>query len=345
MLLITLLWSYPYTVYFYGQKPFNALRHTLSRLATLNKNYLTETRIFSGIRKNQLQGNRLLFITLTSSNEARCTNINNDFQILKKRIIRKYLKDDPTSLQYCKVHTNEGNGVLHIVMKFKPYLPHQWLRSQWYYIHKGTDQINIQEVRDAYRTSRYIVSHYLGSQKCSYSRYSSTDNWITSGYSAVYSYLQKRLRDEKQLQTTPYGTSYHPVEWGALTVVWESYIDQISTDDPPTNDNFLLSLETYLEPSYEGLTLDQIIQHRKAFEHNKWVDANKSRWASEMPLWLGEYHFDKNHPLQTDWDPDFDKKYLPVTYQQKQQTTTDSGLSQSKKEFYESCDKMGVFHR
>ena len=277
-------------------------------------NYLTETKIYSGIRKNQLLGNRMVFVTLTSSNEARYSCLNDDFQILKKRIVRKYLKDDPTSLQYCKIETDEGNGVLHMVLKFKPYLPHQWLRSQWYDIHKGSDQIYIEEVDDAYGVSQYIVSHYLGSQKCSYSRYSASRDWIASGYSMVYRYLRKSLRDRSELITTPYGTSYYPVDWDALTSAWGCYIDELALDHPPTAEQFLVSFETRLNPEYEGLDFQQITGRKRAYEHNKWVDEHKSRWACEPTLFVGSYHLADDHPLQASRDPDFDKKYFPKSW-------------------------------
>jgi len=113
---------------------------------------------------------------------------------------------------------------------------------------------------------------------------------------------------------SPYGVQYHPIEWGALTAVWECYIDQLTNDDPPTNDNFLLSVERCLEPSYENLSLEQIATRQRVHEHNQWVDDHKSQWAKEPTIFWGSSHISDDDPLQKAWDKDFDAKYFPNSY-------------------------------
>lgn len=76
-------------------------------------------RLMSGLALGKNRNERLRFMTLTTSDEAKSLGfnklLNNHFRTLKMRILRKY----HFKMKYWKIRTNEGNGVLHIVFRGK----------------------------------------------------------------------------------------------------------------------------------------------------------------------------------------------------------------------------------
>lgn len=81
-------------------------------------------RVLSGYRFSIFLSKPLRFFTLTTAIGVK-RNINDDFQILKKRIGRKF-----GHLEYFKVKSSEGNGVLHVIYR-GPYIPQKWLSRHW----------------------------------------------------------------------------------------------------------------------------------------------------------------------------------------------------------------------
>jgi len=128
----------------------------------------------SGLTVGKSRRERLRFMTLTSSPEAKGRDLNADFRALKMRILRKY----HFKMKYWKIRTNEGNGVLHIVFRGK-YIPQRWLSEQWADIHKSP----IVDIRSLYETRKgltgivfYLVGNYLAKQ--SFERMSWGYSWV-----------------------------------------------------------------------------------------------------------------------------------------------------------------------
>lgn len=162
-------------------------------------------KIMSGIQVQRTLNNDVRFMTLTSSNEARIQNLNisKDFEILRKRIYRywrhnycikhkliwKYLPknqkhtiNQALKMKYLCVHTNEGNGVLHVLFT-GGYIPHAKLSEMWNDIHLSYE-VNIKSL-ERYKTKRlasYLVrriTHYLTGQT-HFIRHSNSFDWIFS---------------------------------------------------------------------------------------------------------------------------------------------------------------------
>jgi hypothetical protein len=131
-------------------------------------------RALSGISKGRLLGQDLRFLTLTSS-PVSPLSIGRSWEILRKRIVRKF----KVEIEYFMVRalTVSGLNHLHIVYRGR-YLPHQWIRKNWYEIHRAIE-IFIEPVRDRGGISRYLTQ-YLSSQK-GIDRMSSSLNWIVRG--------------------------------------------------------------------------------------------------------------------------------------------------------------------
>jgi hypothetical protein len=313
------------------------LPYTAVEIANRNRqNKLIGQRLYAGIRKHQLQGHKLKFITLTSSNESAQSNINDDFQILKKRILRKYFQDENeqwhSDLQYAKIYTSEGNGVIHAVVVMEDYLPHQWLRKQWRDIHKGSWNIHVSDVHDAYDTKQYLLNHYLGSQKCSEVRYSSTINWITPGYSMVYNHLKRRFR-RNDVTVTANGYTYHPIDYDSHNHYLCEYITQIALNDPPPSPNdFALFVEQEVNPSYlnEHSTFS-IKAYHDGLKPFRCKYANAKNFSNRPAVWWGSERIRKPYKsyFNNDAKPFF-KGYDPTAIKNlvahKNQVTLDRWL-------------------
>jgi len=168
--------------------------------------------IFTGLKIADKMGIRVRFLTLTTS-DIQFENIdyddkklNDSFRKLKQRIARMtiakliaqgYIKSsdirryyggksllEPLDMEYFKVTTNEGNGVIHCVYKGE-YLPYNYLVDNWQDIHNSWN-VNIKLInnnkKDYKQSSRYIVSQYISGQGSSYQRSSQSWKWIFRGY-------------------------------------------------------------------------------------------------------------------------------------------------------------------
>lgn len=178
--------------------------------------------ILSGLKLSKYGNRPVRFLTLTTSSlmaqsyDFNQGILNSHFQILRKRILRYspyrlyregYItKDEMTyyyghsdlfkkfSFEYFKVETNEGHGVLHIVYRGS-YLPHSWISSVWFEIHNSPIvNIKLLNYRDMIKTSCYIVSQYISSQKASYVRSSQSWNWVFRGFKGVWYALKRGVK-------------------------------------------------------------------------------------------------------------------------------------------------------
>jgi hypothetical protein len=115
-----------------------------------------------------------------------------------------------------------------------PYISQKWLSKQWKEIH-GAPIVWITEINNAWSTSNYMVTHYMESQKCSYSRYSASTDWLQRGYAQIYIFLKERFRRWKDgYRYEGNGGWCYPVEWSLVNYYWSFYINIIATDKPPT---------------------------------------------------------------------------------------------------------------
>lgn len=134
-----------------------------------NKRYFH--RIATGQKIARLHKRRIRFMTLTTSDEAKSLDISRDWDVLLKRIRRK-----DSSFQYCKVLTNEGNGVIHILYTGK-YLSQKWISYNWNKIH-ASYVVDIRECSNDRSIASYVVNQYLSNQKCTYTRMSYSKRWM-----------------------------------------------------------------------------------------------------------------------------------------------------------------------
>ena len=146
-------------------------------------------RLLSGATHHTSNGRVLRVITLTTAPSARDLELNSSFQVLKKRILRKW----PCRFDYWKLRTSEGNGVLHIIYS-GIYIPVAWLKRNWREVHGGSYIVYIQKLRGKRkRMVNYLMGHYLPShgERGIYSRMSWSWGWVFRGFAGAWKYTWK----------------------------------------------------------------------------------------------------------------------------------------------------------
>lgn len=143
-------------------------------------------RFASGSKLAALQGHQLRFLTLTSTDKARYYDLPRDIDVFIKRVRRRY------KFEYCKIQTNEGNGVFHILYK-GDYIPKSWIKRNWYDIHDSYI-IKIEKPRTNKGLTSYLVNHYLSNQKCDYTRLSWSRGWLPQGAIRRWKHICKAVR-------------------------------------------------------------------------------------------------------------------------------------------------------
>jgi len=122
----------------------------------------------------QRLGSLPFFLTLTSAGDGDGAALRRHFQTFRKRLARK-LGIDPGEVLYRGVDTEEGYGVLHLLVAVPPgrgrsarfLCSVEWIREAWEDVH-GARQFRVVPVRagasSIRKLSRYIVSQYIGGQ-------------------------------------------------------------------------------------------------------------------------------------------------------------------------------------
>ena len=147
-------------------------------------------RILSGITHHQANRRQLRVITLTSGPDAPDQeDLNASWQVLRKRIMRKW----SMRMEYWKLRTSEGNGVLHIIYS-GPWIPQKWLSWNWSQIH-NSPIVYIQKMRfKRKRLVNYLMSHYLPAHDHGglYTRMSWSWGWVFRGFCGAWKWFWKQ---------------------------------------------------------------------------------------------------------------------------------------------------------
>jgi len=147
--------------------------------------------MLSGVTHHEASRRRVRVITLTTSPRARAlgADLNADFQVLRKRIIRKF----GSKFDYWKLRTSEGNGVLHILY-VGAWIPQSWLSWNWDEVH-NSPVVWIQEFqRRRKKLVSYLMSHYLPAHDHGglYTRMSWSWGWVFRGFCGAWRYFWKK---------------------------------------------------------------------------------------------------------------------------------------------------------
>jgi len=137
--------------------------------------------------------------------------LNRHFESLVKRIRRGYFLSEEERkrrkkigqkirFEYCKVKTNEGKGVLHIVFRGE-FILQTWLSKTWEELH-GAKIVDIRQLQgDTRRIAAYLATQYLSLQNVSYTRMSYSFGWVCRGFVGRWRRLWETLNNKKSVLT------------------------------------------------------------------------------------------------------------------------------------------------
>jgi len=194
------------------------------------------------------QGDTLKFLTLTSKVEgglgqAWHTLYERIKRMTPARLVREGYLDasklhyyypnkaisEPLKMEYLKVETREGNGVLHAVF-FGDYLPYAWLSHVWSLVHDGSWNVHVSSTRGGIRSPRrvssYILRQYIQNQNA-HVRTSWNQKWVFRGFVQKWKSLLKDRPFEDALNAWDVMMERHmerPVDdWDRLEELVRSY--------------------------------------------------------------------------------------------------------------------------
>jgi len=168
-------------------------------------------RLLSGIKAAEFRGEVVRFLTLTSSSSSNASELNKHFEHLVKRIRRGYFLSiekrkrrknfgKVVRFDYCKVATNEGYGVLHIIF-LGEYIPQDWISRTWKELH-GAEIVYIQKLHGSSKQiARYLATQYLSLQNATYTRISYSSGWVCRGFVKHWRHLWQVLGKRKSVLT------------------------------------------------------------------------------------------------------------------------------------------------
>ena len=106
---------------------------------------------------------------------------------------------EPLRMEYLKIETREGNGVLHAIF-YGDYLPYAWLSQVWSKVHEGSWNIHISStkggVRRPNRVASYVLRQYVQNQSA-HIRTSYNHRWVFKGFVGMWKALIRKRMDDR----------------------------------------------------------------------------------------------------------------------------------------------------
>jgi len=185
------------------------------------------------LQSRKIKGYRFAFLTLTSSLESDNNHILDNWNILKKRIQRKYGK----VYAFIVREFNDKHTLIHLhILFYAPYIPQNWLSSNWNDIHKakivyieGIQETQVKSitgylakyVSKDFETSAQISAIHI--RRFTYSRFFHSISKLWKAYTKDY------------IKTYGYNIS-DMLKW------WNYYITKYDDWDYPTISNYIVSI-------------------------------------------------------------------------------------------------------
>jgi hypothetical protein len=192
----------------------------LAKFEWSNKQKRAFHKVKSGVTIANLTNKPIQHIVLTTSPAAAQKDIIKDYQVLRKRIKRKWNIDIP----YFCVKTNEGNGVLHIVARNDIFIPQRWLSVQWSQIHHSS---YVYIKRPPKHVANYIITQYVSNQRSAYVRSSCSFNWVCKGFVAIWNDIKKDCRNYDTATWNGWAWRYD-IDYAQALNRWQHFLENIS---------------------------------------------------------------------------------------------------------------------
>ncbi|MEO5351290.1 MAG: hypothetical protein H7836_16855 [Magnetococcus sp. YQC-3] len=160
-------------------------------------------RCICGIRKAQIQDRRICFLTLTT-NKANAEKLSVEDRMYAVardwNVFRTYLQQPREKgglglkFDFFQITTNEGYGVMHVLLIGFPFISFRKLSWLWNQIH-GMGFIWISKFRGSpEEMSNYLMSQYLANQRCIF-RFKMSNNFICKGFTKHWKNIKNSARD------------------------------------------------------------------------------------------------------------------------------------------------------
>jgi len=150
----------------------------------------------------------------------------------KKQLItyygRNWIHHGTFNIEYSRVLTSEGNGVIHILLRGINFFPQDLLRGIWSDLHGGSYEVRIKDVpigrKSVTGMSSYLACQYFakqakinqdtGEQEELYVRFSKSKNWIFNGSVKQWKNCLNMTKDVNRNILIPglKGKTYNPVD-------------------------------------------------------------------------------------------------------------------------------------
>jgi hypothetical protein len=168
-------------------------------------------RCICGVRKANLQRKRVIMLNLTT-NSANTVGLTDDemMQGIGKawNDLHRLLTARFGDFEHYFLVTNEGNGVLHVVVIGLPFLYWKVLARWWNYLYGSFCWIS-RARGDSQGIAKYLMSQYLSSQDATkvYARMS--NDWVCPRFMVYWRMLRHYSRDYRN----GYRSEYSPLQW------------------------------------------------------------------------------------------------------------------------------------
>lgn len=191
-------------------------------------------RVICGIRKAQLQGKRVVMLNLTTNSaNTQGLTVHEKMESIGKawNQLHRILSNEFHQFEHYYLVTNEGNGVVHVVIVGLPFLYWKRLMRWWNYLYGSFCWIS--KVRgSAEGMARYLFSQYLSNQDATVAYGRMSDNWICKKFMSYWRMLRNCSRD--YVHGVCYGQPgypvychdywYYPVDRDMLIVNFKSWL-------------------------------------------------------------------------------------------------------------------------
>jgi hypothetical protein len=234
-------------------------------------------------------GQQQRFLTLTSSpgSVEAGNDLGIDFSVFKLRVKRLtpyklYKKGyltigqarffypgknlhQPLAMDYFKVRTDEGYGVLHILY-YGDYIPQKWLSDTWDSIHKAP--ITWIKTGDYLK---YVINQYCSGQS-RFINSSCNDGWAFKGYMRTWDYLRRFMPLDKRIEVMQVLQ-----EFGKVEIVHHNQRELLEAGQPPPHP-VVVFIGCYdpLEGRMVGSWVDRSQAERDAFGEWKLKEESES---------------------------------------------------------------------
>jgi len=184
--------------------------------------------VICGVRKAQLQGKRIILLTLTTSNST-ADGLNDDekMELITKswNSLHAILTDRYGEFAHFYQVTNEANGVLHIAIAGLPFV--YWKRiSRWWNAIHGSQVISVGRMYGSSESiAGYLMTQYLANQNATKVYFRSSSMWVCERFAHYWMVLRNCSRDwSRGVFIAEWNRWYYPVDLDMLIVNFKTWL-------------------------------------------------------------------------------------------------------------------------